>query len=177
MAKVNDDGRYHASFIETYPGTPFPDVRFWPYDGGATRKTLTQAMNIIEKNVYKKSSACNSYFSHLSKGRKFDDIWSDPTFFINWDPRISVKFWAFMATTRPMEITISQETFTKGAWFTAAMMIHEMAHLGGAPGIDGSGSNAAEKALKSCGFSAFFDAARIGINSDYANVRLKEMYA
>jgi hypothetical protein len=177
MVNVNDDGRFHASFIETYPGTPFPDVRFWPYDGGGTRKTLTRAINILQKHVYKKSSSCNTYFSHLSGGRKFDDIWDDPAFFINWDPRLSVRFWGFKATTRPMEITISQETFTKGEWFTAATIVHEMAHLAGAPGQDGSGSNAAERAKKACGFSAFFDSSAIGDNEDYADLNLKARYA
>jgi peptide deformylase len=51
---------------------------------------------------------------------------------------MSVSFWGFKSTTRSMEITISQETFTKGAWFTASVIVHEMAHLAGVPGIDGS---------------------------------------
>src|SRR5262245_11643261 len=172
MPSVNDDGRLHASFIETFPGTKFPDVRFWPYDGGGTRKTLTKAINILQKNVYGKSSSCNTYFSHL--GKKFDDVWDDPAFFINWDPRMSVKFWAFTSTSRG-EITISQETFTKSEWFVAAMIVHEMAHLAGAPGQnpDGTGSLAAERALKACGFSKFFDASRVGDSRDYADLNVK----
>lgn len=176
MANVNDDGRVHASFIENFPGTAFTEVRFWPYDGGGPRQVLKQAMRIIEKDVVGKNVACNSFFSHLPNGRSFDAIWNDPTFFINWDPRVNVNFLGFTATSRPMEITISQLTLTNNAWFTAATIVHEMAHLNGAPGQDGSGNNAAEQGLKHCGFAHFFNPNAIGDNQDYAEILSQNRY-
>jgi len=176
MPNVNDDGRIHPSFIENFPGTAFPEVRFWPYDGGRSRNTLHGAMQIIQNNIFGKIAPCNTYFSSLPGHRTFDQIWSDPTFWINWEPRPSINsFFAFTATTRPMEITVSEFCLSKGVWVTCASIVHEMAHLDGAPGLDGSGSNAAERSLLHCGLSAHFTGA-IGDPTDYNNIQSRNRY-
>jgi hypothetical protein len=152
MPNVNDDGTLHASFIED-------GIRFWPYDGGASRATLKRAINIIQKNIFRKSSSCNSYFSHLPGGRSFDDIWSDPAFWINWDNRPDPGFYGATSTANPMEITISGYALNKGAWVTAATIVHEMAHVNGAPG---GSSTAAEDAMTPCGLKGLVDPNAVG---------------
>jgi hypothetical protein len=176
MPNVNDDGRTHASFIETYPGTAFTEVRFWPYDGGRSRQTLRTAINIIQNNIFGKIVPCNTYFSSLPGGRTFDAVWSDPTFWIDWDPRPTANFLAFTATSRRMEVTVSERCLAQGAWVTCASIVHEMAHLNGAPGADGSGSSAAERSLLFCGLRAHFHPGVIGDQKDYTNIQSRNRY-
>jgi hypothetical protein len=182
MPNVNDDGTIHASFIESFSGPPPIEVRFWPYDGGAARKTLQRAIDIIQRNIFHKSSSCNSYFSHLPNALSFDGIWSDPAFWINWDPRPHAPFRGATATTRPLEITISQGCLVKGTWPTVATIVHEMAHLAGAfPGgfpifpLTSSASNppdAAERSLLHCGLKGHFDPSAVGIQRDFTDLQL-----
>jgi len=162
MISVNDDGRTHASFSETYPGTPFPEVLFWPYDGGKPRQVLRQAIGIIQSNIVGKMTPCNTYFATLPLGKTFDEIWNEG-FWINWHPRSGEQFDAFSATSRPKEITFSNDGLSRGAWAVVASIVHEMAHLNGAPGVDGSGSNAAEQSLLHCGLKAHFRSSAIGM--------------
>jgi hypothetical protein len=152
MPSVNDDGTIHASFIEG-------GIRFWPYDGGASRATLKRAINIIQKNIFGKNVSCNSYFSHLPGGRSFDDIWRDPAFWINWDNRPNPGFYGATSSANPTEITISQFALNKGAWVTVATIVHEMAHVNGAPG---GSSTAAEDSLPRCGLKGLVDPGAVG---------------
>jgi hypothetical protein len=173
MPNVNDDGLVHTSFVEVYASPTFPDARFWPYDGGPTRKTLTKAIEIIQNNIFNKIASCNTYFTGLPGGRTFDAVWTDPAFWINLEPRASVNFWGITASFHPMEIAISQPTFAKGAWFTAATIVHEMAHLNGAPaGV----SLAAERSLLKCGLAKLYTGA-VGDRRDYADLQNRNRYA
>jgi hypothetical protein len=182
MPNVNDDGTVHASFVETFPGPPPTEVRFWPYDGGTQRDTLKAAINIIEKNIFGKISSCNSYFGSLPNGRTFDAIWGDPAFWINRDPRKNAPFRGATATTRAMEITLSPLVLTN-PWVCAATIVHEMAHLNGAwpgafPGWPGSAAApgdhlAAEKSLLHCGLQKGFDAHAIGLQRDFADLQTR----
>lgn len=174
MPHVNDDGRVHQSFILFFPGDPsVPDARFWPYDGGPIRKTLTKAINIIQKNIVGKIVTCNRYFTALpgvgGPPRTFDDIWNDPLFYINFDPRPTVNFRAVSSLdpAHPMEITISPVAFRQSEWNVAATIVHEMAHLNGAPVAP---SNAAERALPKCGLGKLFDPSAVGNSRDYADL-------
>ncbi len=89
----------------------------------------------------------------------------------NYDPRSGTNFLAFTSTSRTTEITISDDAFDRGVWVVAASIIHEFAHLNGAPGQDGSGSRAAEESLKHCGFAAHFNPDAIGIMRVYSELR------
>jgi hypothetical protein len=157
MPSVNDDGRLHASFIESSVGE---DFLFWPYSGGAPRATLTRAMAIIQKNIFGKINSCNSYFANLPGGSTFDALWSDPNLWLNWDPRPNPGFYGATAGSRRKEITISNFALNRGTWVTVATIVHEMAHVNGAPGAP---SMAAENALTPCGLKGLVDRGAIGM--------------
>jgi hypothetical protein len=183
MPNVNDDGTVHASFVETFPNPPPTEVRFWPYDGGRQRKTLREAINIIQKNIVGKMSSCNSYFSSLPNHRSFDAIWNDPAFWINRDPRGDAPFRGATATTRPMEITLAAAVLFN-PWVCAATIVHEMAHVNGAwpgafPAWPGSASAAgdhlaAEKSLLHCGLKKGFDSHAVGIQRNFADIQTRD---
>lgn len=159
MPSVNDDGRLHASFIENLDNGD--QVLFWPYSGGAPRATLTRAMSIIQKNIFGKINSCNSYFNHLPGGRSFDNLWSDANFWINWDPRPNPGFYGATSGARALQITVSNYALNRGTWVTVATIVHEMAHVNGAPG---GLSMAAENALAPCGLKGLVDPHAVGWN-------------
>ena len=152
MPNVCDDGRVRGAFILPVPGGG--DARFWPYAGGGSRATLTRAINIIQSRIYRTSSSCNTYFSHLPGSLRFDDIWTDPDFWLYWDPRGNPGFYG---ATSGKNTTVSQFALAKGTWVTVATIVHEMAHIGGAPGAP---SMAAENALPKCGLAGLVDPGR-----------------
>jgi hypothetical protein len=159
MVKINDDGRVHQSFVETHAAVSSGEVRFWPYDEGATLTELKRALAILKNNVYRKNVACNRYFSKL--GRSFDSIFEDDTVWINWDPRRDPGFDGFTARDPLQEITISERAFKrKNVWFICAVIVHEFAHIAGAPG--GWKSNEAERSLLHCGLGALFNPKQMG---------------
>jgi hypothetical protein len=153
MVRINDDGRVHQSFVEKHPALSSGEVRFWPYDEGRTLTELKRAVAILKNNVYRKNVACNRYFSKL--GRSFDSIFEDDSIWINWDPRLHAGFDGFTSSTRPKnEITICERAFRRNVWFICAVLVHEFAHIAGAPGRP---SHAAEQSLLHCGLSALFN--------------------
>jgi hypothetical protein len=156
MVKVADPGSSRGSFARIDASG---EIRWWPYDGGAARKTLAAAMDIIAKRV-KNMSGCNSYFSHLPGHRSFKDLWDDPGIWIHWDPRPDPGFYGATSHEFPVaDITISNFALSKGKWVTAATLVHELAHVDLAPG---GTSTAAEDALKHCGLSGLVDPGAVG---------------
>jgi hypothetical protein len=152
MVQVSDAGTSRGSFIQN-------DIRFWPYNGGAPRTTLRKAMAIIQKSCLA-SGGCNSYFSHLPGGRTFKAVWEDPGVWIHWDPRPDPGFYG--ATSHAFsvaDVTISNFALNKGVWATVATLVHELAHVNGAPG---GTSTLAEGALKPCGVGGLVDPGVIG---------------
>lgn len=152
MVQVSDPGTSRGSFIED-------DCRFWPYDGGAPRATLRKAMAIIQKSC-RVSSGCNSYFSHLPGRRSFREVWDDPGVWIHWDPRPDPGFYGATSHTFAVaDVTISNYALNRGVWVTVATLVHELAHVNGAPG---GTSRAAENALPPCGLRGLVDPAAVG---------------
>jgi hypothetical protein len=75
--------------------------------------------------------------------------------------RMIAGFRGLTSTSRPKEITIAQNTFDDGLRAVAATIVHELAHVNGAPGKP---NRMAEDTLRSCGFSDQFDEAAVGVN-------------
>ena len=168
MAQVNDDGRTHSSFQEraSYSNTDKDPagngtVCFWPYDGGKPRETLRQAILIIEHSVVGKvgpATECGKYFQGLPNGQTFDSVWRN--IWINHHPYVGCGFLGATAGGRANEITISDDALNQGVWVTVATIMHEMAHVNGAPG----GTAAAEDTLKHCGMWKHWSAGSVGLN-------------
>jgi hypothetical protein len=165
MANVNDNGGTHASFNESasYSSTNRDAagngaVLFWPYDGGKPRETLKQAMAIIQHSVVGKvgpATQCGKFFAGLPNHQTFDQVWS--SLWINWHPYSGC---GFLGATSRGEITLSNDCFDKGVWVAVATIMHEMAHVNGAP----AGTSAAEDTLKNCGMWKHWSAGSVGLS-------------
>ena len=158
MVQIHDDAASRGSFIRPRPSGG--EMRFWPYDGGAPRSTLGKALDILQRNC-RNMSGCNSYFSHLPGSRSLAAILDDPGVWIHWDPRPDPGYFGATWHEFPVaDVTITNYTLNKGLWVTAATLVHEFAHVNGAPGRP---SMAAENALPPCGLRGLFDPGAVGV--------------
>lgn len=146
MAKIHVPGDgYNA---------PPPDsvATYNPYTDEAKKKVVEDALFILRNNV-KGSRPCNDCFQKLPNGRTFDDILDDNSVYICYDP--SDKY---CANTLGNNITINEYTIKVGKWLVAASLVHEFAHINGAPVTD----HQAEGTLSCCGFAALEDPSIVG---------------
>ena len=119
--------------------------------------TLIRAMRIIENRI-KGYKPCEKAFEALPGGKSFAEIWKDPDVWLHYDPEFKKgKYGARRRGTK--DITISAYAFRGGDhWTVAATLIHELAHVNGAPGND----TQAEDTLKSCLLHKLHDPTIIG---------------
>ena len=150
---------------------PFPQLAL-PEDTDEKREAwniasiLGKAIQYIDPRV-KTHKPCNDYFSKLPNGRTFAQIWDDKDVWINYSSTNTAD-WGF--TRDPKDVVICKQTFAKGYLFVAATIVHELAHVGGAPGKAASPpSNAAEAALKHCLLAQMFDPDVFGVLDDFPN--------
>jgi hypothetical protein len=109
--------------------------------------TLNAALAILKRSM-RNDSACNSSFVGLSGGLPFKHFFDDPNVWINFDPVDDGKLWGWtMPSTFPKDIVVTRYALKAGRWSTAATIVHELAHLNGAPG---GTSKAAELRVKAC---------------------------
>jgi hypothetical protein len=107
--------------------------------------TLQRAIKIIDTRI-KGNQPCDKAFKALPGGKSFAQIWADASVWISYDPDNSGH--KYGATLRSIkEVTISQFSLKMGHWTVAATLVHELAHVNGAPG---GASHAAEGTLKHC---------------------------
>jgi len=131
--------------------------RYWPYPPGKELEVLRQAIWIIDHNIYTKNNACNRYYKSLPGGRSFDEVWEDTKVLLNIDPdwRLDLAYVRFTGSLWRVSITATGFA-DYNRWQVAGLIIHELAHINGAPG-KGSGSTAADSAQIHCGLANFFD--------------------
>lgn len=87
--------------------------------------------------------AANVYFKGLPSGRSLTSLLADNSIWVNYAPTMP-----HYGEAGGNEIAISHQSYRIGRWTVLATLIHELAHVGGAPG----GANpAAERALLACG--------------------------
>lgn len=100
-----------------------------PYSSSSYLQTLNSAISLIDNNI-KTNKSCNQAFKNLPSGRNFSDIWNDSSIWISLDPsNIKDKYGATLSNKH---ITLTAYTLKMGKWTTAATLIHELAHVGGA---------------------------------------------
>ncbi len=131
---------------------------WWAYTNDKALKCLNQALFILKNNI-KGMKPCNERFKKLPNGRSFDDILNDDSIWISYDDRRSVDWYGITNRVGGNEISISQETFDIGRWFVAGTLVHEMAHVNGAPTTTGD----ADDTLLYCGVKSAYQGA-IGMN-------------
>jgi len=110
--------------------------------------TARQALDIMRTRILGKYR-CDEIFSSLPGGKSLRDLYNGLDIWINYDPSNDGTDYGWtMPDTFPYDIVITQYTLRMGRWCTLGTIVHELAHLNGAPGGD---STAAEDTLKSCG--------------------------
>ena len=98
------------------------------------------------KRIAQEMPSADRYFATLPGGRKLRDLLNDSTIWINFDPA-ATEFGA-NSVAHPKEISIGPRAFRIGRWTVLATLIHELAHVNGAPG---GADRRAEEALLHCG--------------------------
>ncbi len=164
MARINTLATGHGSKTEHYAGGTSIRYNVFPSTTAADRKRLdkvTKAYNIINKldTKLKLQGPCNKYFKSLPKGRLFHHYWRDNTIFINFSPSVINGFYG-ATHSNDKDICISAWCLDNtNHWMIAATIVHEFAHIAGAPG---GASHAAEKAADMCGFKPQYDPTILG---------------
>lgn len=159
MPQINTPSTGHAG------PAPIPGGHtYLPYTDAAHLATLQRAIAIITTKI-KGDSKCDLAFKSLPGKRTFAQVWADNSIWINFDPtRASGDFGA----ARGREITITAFALSMGHWTVAATLVHELAHVNGAPGT----TRAAEATLKSCLLGKLENPNIIGKLIDRSNSRL-----
>jgi hypothetical protein len=177
MVSINNDASGHSCFTEDwYEGAAgcSQGVKktgyFWRLFG-TNEQMAEDALELI-RTTAGGQTRCNASFQGLGSGmwfwrtggRSFDDTFNDPDVWVSyhWDKTTGIR--GLTSGRRPKDITIAQNAFDEGLRAVAATIVHELAHVNGAPGKP---SRMAEDTLRGCGFSDQFDEAAVGINIDY----------
>lgn len=90
-------------------------------------------------------STANPYFERLPFQRSLTSLLADRSIWLNYENDPS-RYGA-TETLRRRDIAISSTAFRQGRWVVLATLIHELAHVAGAPGF----SHSAEQAVLACG--------------------------
>lgn len=141
---------------------PTVSYRYLPFirllDGGRIQQ-LETAMRCIEAMLIRTPCrSCDQAFRSLSRHRSFRQIWSIRGIWISYTPSVLDRGYTH---SNRRDIAISLDSFgaNPGEWRpVAATLIHELAHVGGAP----TTTSEAERVLLECGFADQFDSSIIG---------------
>ncbi|PCI42211.1 MAG: hypothetical protein COB51_13330 [Moraxellaceae bacterium] len=110
-------------------------------------KTIEDALQILAKSM-RNDAECNASFIKLSGKKRFRELFDDPNIWLNYDPDNTGRLWGWVIPAgHPKDVVLSQYTLNMGRWTVAATIVHELAHLNGAPG---AGSHEAELRVKEC---------------------------
>jgi hypothetical protein len=101
--------------------------------------------------VAKHNPPANTYFRSLPRGRSLTELINDSGIWINYAPSVAPLFGE--ADMGASEIGLSDRPFALGRWMVLATVIHELAHINGAPHT--GGSTLAEDANYHCGLGTW----------------------
>lgn len=164
MATINTVASGHGNKFESYAGGL--TLHYNVFLSGTTKevarlKKIKQASQLIDQldkkiDLY---GPCNKYFKSLPKGRSFSHFWRDNSIFIDFSPSTIAQFYG-ATHSNDKDICISAWCLdAQNRWMIAATIIHEFAHIAGAPG---GVSHAAEKAADKCGFKPQYNPTILG---------------
>lgn len=139
MLSVNGDGVCHGG----PPGSQMVPEAHLP--------TLRTALRIIQDRI-RGRYRCDEIFSALPNGATFRALFDDPNIWVNYDPSNREGDWGWtMPRSHPNDLVLTRYCLRMGRWSAAGTIIHELAHLNGAPGGE---SHAAEETLRFCGLQS-----------------------
>jgi len=112
------------------------------------RLKTTQWVRTKAKAVANGMPSADVYFKTLPGGRTLTQLLADSSIWINFGPSL-VEFG--LGQINGKELALGPRAYKVGKWTVLATLIHELAHLNGAPGGPGSVDTRAEVALVHCG--------------------------
>ncbi|QEH35873.1 hypothetical protein OJF2_44300 [Aquisphaera giovannonii] len=157
MPRINKEGSKHESNFRTRDGNTWE-----PFKDAGHIKLVTAAFLEIDRQVLASKTtlkACNAAFSRLPNRRDFAALWKDPGIWVSYNSNTEEGLYGI---TYKNDISIADYVFTlkEPVRWIAATLIHELAHVNGAPGtLD---SKAAEETLPPCGFDDKYNPATVG---------------
>jgi hypothetical protein len=137
MPLINTVSSHHAG------PAPNSGWQWLPFPSQSALHTLNHAIHIINSKI-KGSKTCDAAFKALPGGRTFVDVWADHSVWISYDPGTQALRYG---ATLGKEVTITAYSLRIGYWTVAATLIHELAHVDGAPG---GNNHDAEATLRHC---------------------------
>jgi hypothetical protein len=159
MPKINTADSGHKG-PDPLPG----GHKYETYTNDVFIDTLKDAMRIIDHRITG-YAPCNKAFRALLGGRTLAQVWMDDDVWINFDP---TRRKGDYGATRGKDITITAYSLAMGRWTVAATLVHELAHVNGAPGD----THAAEATLRSCLLAGLEDPNIIGAILQSAKTRI-----
>jgi hypothetical protein len=157
VAKINEKGSGHGNKTDG-------EFRYWEYSNETALKILKRAIFILDHNL-KGFRPCNDCFQKLPGGRTFDEVWADTSVWINFDPR--EPGWYGNAMIGGKELSLTMEAFKRGRWWVAGTLVHELAHINGAP----TTTTDADDVLLCCGLKGAWEGV-IGMRTVDGSTRL-----
>ncbi len=138
-----------------------------PYTDKIMLNVVKRAVGIIDLRI-KGHKPCEAAFKALPGGKSFTDIWAMNNVWISFDPDRSGN--KYGVTLNNQHVSVTSYALAMGEWMTAATIIHELAHVNGAPGIN----TQAEDVLLQCMLKQHHNPNIIGLirSSRYKNTRV-----
>lgn len=110
------------------------------------RDVVRRAIRIITNDIVPRHSCSN--FARLPGGRTLAQMIALPIW-LNYDPTATGQLYGWVEpATHPHDVALGRFALRLGVWSVAGTIVHELAHLNGAPG---GNSHDAERALRDCG--------------------------
>lgn len=111
-----------------------------------TRRSMVNWARARARVISTSIPSGDRYFATLPSGRALRDLLNDSSIWINFGP--SMTEFGAQSVAHPNEIAIGPSAFRIGRWTVLATLVHELAHVNGAPG---GADRRAEEALLHCG--------------------------
>jgi hypothetical protein len=151
MAIINLSGSGHM------PPATSGGITFTAYNSNtlkSQKKMLDDALWILRNNL-KGYKPCNDCFTALPRGQTFDALMASNSIRISYSKN---SFWStfggdIFALNIGNDISVTQFAFNRGVWSVAATLVHELAHVNGAPNT----THQAEGTLLCCGMQKGHD--------------------
>ena len=134
-----------------------------PFQDEKQVNVMIEAFMMINKHVIWDKAilkTCNCAFAKLAGHRDFATVWRDPGIWVSLNSNPASDIFGM---TYKMEISIPLRLFSLASpvRVIAATLVHELAHVNGAPG-GWTDSKAAESTLPPCGFEDQYNPAMVG---------------
>ena len=147
--------------IQVNIGDHAPDEKYGyvPFPNNSRREIMWARTKAIW--IAKFKPGANVYFKSLPYGRSLSELLGDNSIWINYHPTLTAYGQTNFVGGR--EIAISASCCRLGRWTVLATLVHELAHVDGAPG---GTSKAAELAVLACGMGRASER-NTGVNDPY----------